>query len=269
MLCSICNKNTAVVFVNKKGEDGQNKLEGYCYECAQKQGINPMQSLMKQANLSEKDLNDMTKQIEGMLNNMAENMDMDALAEQMNETNIGNEDDDDDETSEKNPTGIQFSAIPLGSIFSNMFGGNSENNSDTNTNNSTPSEKKKVKVEKKKDKRKKALETYGTNLTQKALNNQLDMVIGRDKEIQRMIQILNRRSKNNPCLIGEPGVGKTAIAQGLAIKIANGKVPAKLLNKEVYLLDMTAVVAGTQFRGQFESRMKSIIDECRNLAILF
>jgi len=253
------------VFVNKKGEDGQNKLEGYCYECAQKQGINPMQSLMKQANLSEKDLNDMTKQIEGMLNNMAENMDMDALAEQMNETNIGNEDDDDDETSEKNPTGIQFSAIPLGSIFSNMFGGNSENNSDTNTNNSTPSEKKKVKVEKKKDKRKKALETYGTNLTQKALNNQLDMVIGRDKEIQRMIQILNRRSKNNPCLIGEPGVGKTAIAQGLAIKIANGKVPAKLLNKEVYLLDMTAVVAGTQFRGQFESRMKSIIDECRNL----
>ena len=253
------------MFVNKKGEDGQNKLEGYCYECAQKQGINPMQSLMKQANLSEKDLNDMTKQIEGMLNNMAENMDMDALAEQMNETNIGNEDDDDDETSEKNPTGIQFSAIPLGSIFSNMFGGNSENNSDTNTNNSTPSEKKKVKVEKKKDKRKKALETYGTNLTQKALNNQLDMVIGRDKEIQRMIQILNRRSKNNPCLIGEPGVGKTAIAQGLAIKIANGKVPAKLLNKEVYLLDMTAVVAGTQFRGQFESRMKSIIDECRNL----
>jgi len=146
-----------------------------------------------------------------------------------------------------------------------MFGGNSENTSDSNTDNSTSSEKKKVKVEKKKDKRKKALETYGTNLTQKAQNNQLDMVIGRDKEIQRMIQILNRRSKNNPCLIGEPGVGKTAIAQGLAIKIANGKVPAKLLNKEVYLLDMTAVVAGTQFRGQFEARMKSIIDECRNL----
>ena len=265
MLCSICNKNTAVVFVNKKGEDGQTKLEGYCYECAQKQGINPMQSLMKQANLTEKDLNDMTKQIEGMLNNMAENMDMDALAEQMNEANAGSEEEEDNESSEKNPMGIQFSAIPLGSIFSNMFGGNSENTSDSNTDNSTSSEKKKVKVEKKKDKRKKALETYGTNLTQKAQNNQLDMVIGRDKEIQRMIQILNRRSKNNPCLIGEPGVGKTAIAQGLAIKIANGKVPAKLLNKEVYLLDMTAVVAGTQFRGQFEARMKSIIDECRNL----
>ncbi|MCF0125384.1 MAG: ATP-dependent Clp protease ATP-binding subunit, partial [Clostridia bacterium] len=104
---------------------------------------------------------------------------------------------------------------------------------------------------------------YGTNLTEKAKNQQLDIVIGREKEIQRIVQILNRRSKNNPCLIGEPGVGKTAIAQGLAIKIANQNVPAKLLNKEVYLLDMTAVIAGTQFRGQFESRMKGIIDECK------
>ena len=127
--------------------------------------------------------------------------------------------------------------------------------------------RKKVKVEKKKNnkqsKKKKYLDTYGTNLTLKAKNNELDIVIGRDKEIQRIIQILNRRSKNNPCLIGEPGVGKTAIAQGLAIKIANQNVPAKLLNKEVYLLDMTAVIAGTQFRGQFESRMKGIIDECK------
>ena len=127
--------------------------------------------------------------------------------------------------------------------------------------------RKKVKVEKKKNnkqsKKKKYLDTYGTNLTQKAKNNELDIVIGRDKEIQRIIQILNRRSKNNRCLIGEPGVGKTAIAQGLAIKIANQNVPAKLLNKEVYLLDMTAVIAGTQFRGQFESRMKGIIDECK------
>ena len=127
--------------------------------------------------------------------------------------------------------------------------------------------RKKVKVEKKKNnkqsKKKKYLDTYGTNLTQKAKNNELDIVIGRDKEIQRIIQILNRRSKNNPCLIGEPGVGKTAIAQGLAIKIANQNVPAKLLSKEVYLLDMTAVIAGTQFRGQFESRMKGIIDECK------
>ena len=127
--------------------------------------------------------------------------------------------------------------------------------------------RKKIKVEKKKNqkqnKKKKYLDTYGTNLTNKAKNGELDIVIGRDKEIQRIVQILNRRSKNNPCLIGEPGVGKTAIAQGLAIKIANQNVPAKLLNKEVYLLDMTSVIAGTQFRGQFESRMKGIIDECK------
>ena len=127
--------------------------------------------------------------------------------------------------------------------------------------------RKKVKVEKKKNvkqnKKKKFLDVYGTNLTNKAKNNELDIVIGRDKEIQRIVQILNRRSKNNPCLIGEPGVGKTAIAQGLAIKIASQNVPAKLINKEVYLLDMTAVIAGTQFRGQFESRMKGIIDECK------
>lgn len=129
--------------------------------------------------------------------------------------------------------------------------------------------RKKVKIEKKKNKKtnkkKKFLDTFGTNLTEKAKNNQLDMIIGREKEIQRIVQILNRRSKNNPCLIGEPGVGKTAIAQGLAIRIANQNVPAKLLNKEVYLLDMTSIIAGTQFRGQFESRMKGIIDECKEL----
>ena len=261
MLCSICNKNTAVVFINKQGEDGKTKVEGYCYDCAKKHGINPMDTLMKQANLTEKDLNDMTKQIESMVTDMAQNMDMDALSEQMN--NMDQEELD--KIEEQGGMPIQFGAIPLGSIFSNMFGANSENgNADSEANAS--SEKKKVKVDKdkKKDKKRKTLEMYGTNLTQKAKNNQLDMVIGRDKEIQRMIQILNRRSKNNPCLIGEPGVGKTAIAQGLAIKIANGRVPAKLLNKEVYLLDMTAIIAGTQFRGQFEARMKSIIDECKN-----
>ncbi len=259
MLCSICNKNQAVIFINKQGEDGKQKMEGYCYECAKKQGINPMESLMKQANLSEKDLNDMTKQIETMMSDLTQNMDVDALSEQMEDMDM------DDLSEEKTP--IQFGAIPLGSIFSGMFGNSSEEASeDANTSsNNTSGEKKKVKVKKEKDKRRKSLETFGTNLTQKAKNGQLDMVVGRDKEIQRMIQILNRRSKNNPCLIGEPGVGKTAIAQGLAIKIATGKVPAKLLNKEVYLIDMTAVVAGTQFRGQFEARMKSIIDECKSL----
>ena len=253
MLCSDCKKNNAVVFINKKDNDGKNTLEGYCYDCAKKRGINPIDTLMKQANLTEDDLNNMTEQFETMFKDMSENMNFENLQESSNESY------DTDGTNK----GIQFGAIPLGSIFSNMFGNsNTENQSEGNTNSSG---KKKVKVDKKSSKKRKTLETFGTNLTQKAKNNQLDDVVGRDKEIQRIIQILNRRSKNNPCLIGEPGVGKTAIAQGLAIRIANGSVPAKLLNKEVYLLDMTAVIAGTQFRGQFEARMKSIIDECKSL----
>ena len=258
MLCSECNKNNAVVFINKQDEKGNNSLEGLCYECAKKRGINPIDSLMKQANLSEADINNMTKQFEAMFNDMSSNMNFSELSDNMITPLKEDEEEDNNEISD-NP-GMQFGAIPLGSIFSNMFG----MNSDENPNSSTNTEKKKVKVDKKSKKRK-ALETFGTNLTQKAKNNELDAVIGRDKEIQRMIQILNRRSKNNPCLIGEPGVGKTAIAQGLALKIAQNKVPAKLLNKEVYLLDMTAIIAGTQFRGQFESRMKAIMDECKAL----
>jgi ATP-dependent Clp protease ATP-binding subunit ClpA len=251
MLCSDCKKNNAVVFVNKKGDDGKNTLEGYCYDCAKKRGINPIDSLIKQANLSEEDLNNMTEQFESMFKDMSDNMNFSDIQEDSN----------DSYNADEPSNAIQFGAIPLGSIFSNMFG----TNQTEENNNSSSTSKKKVKVDKKANKKKKTLETFGTNLTQKAKNNELDAVIGRDKEIQRIIQILNRRSKNNPCLIGEPGVGKTAIAQGLAIRIANGKVPAKLLNKEVYLLDMTAVIAGTQFRGQFEARMKSIIDECKSL----
>ena len=253
MLCSDCKKNNAVVFINKKDDNGKNTLEGYCYDCAKKRGINPIDALMKQANLSEEDLNNMTQQFEAMFNDMSENMNFSDLEESV---------DNSYDPEEPNKS-FQFGAIPLGSIFSNMVGGNS---GDTNSSQeSSSTSKKKVKVDKKATKKKKTLETFGTNLTLKARNNQLDAVIGRDKEIQRIIQILNRRSKNNPCLIGEPGVGKTAIAQGLAIRIANGKVPAKLLNKEVYQLDMTAIIAGTQFRGQFEARMKSIIDECKSL----
>ena len=251
MLCSDCKKNSAVVFINKKDENGKNTLEGYCYDCAKKRGINPIDSLMKQANLSENDLNNMTEQFESMFKDMSENMNFPEVLD----NNI--EQSDDDNTNK----GVEFGAIPLGSIFSNMFG----NEGPQNSSDSSSSEKKRVKVDKKNSRKRKNLDTYGTNLTQKAKNHQLDDVIGRDKEIQRIVQILNRRSKNNPCLIGEPGVGKTAIAQGLAIRIAQGKVPAKLLNKEVYLLDMTAIIAGTQFRGQFEARMKSIMDECKSL----
>lgn len=244
MLCSICNKNTAVVFVNKPSPDGNSKLEGLCYECAKKKGINPIDTLVKQANLSESDIEDMTRQFEDMFKDISGELD------NINPEDLGLNDNGD------------LNSVSLGSIFSGIF----NNNPNTSNTEQPPSNTKKVKVEKKNNtKKKKALDTYGTNLTYKAKNNALDNVIGRNKEIQRIIQILNRRSKNNPCLIGEPGVGKTAIAQGLAIKIANGKVPAKLLNKEVYLLDMTSVIAGTQFRGQFESRMKSIIDECKSL----
>lgn len=252
MLCSICNKNTAVIFINKQMPDKSIATEGLCYECAKKKGVNPLTSLGEQANISEEDIKNMTEQLENMFQDMSSNMDMDAI---MNIEPL-NVSEDDDESQMPN-------AIPLGAIFSNIFG---KNNDNSETSSASGSEKKKVKVEKKpKDKKKKALDTFGTNLTNKAKNNEIDMVVGRNKEIQRMIQILNRRSKNNPCLIGEPGVGKTAIAQGLALKIASGNVPAKLLNKEVYLLDMTAVIAGTQFRGQFETRMKSIMDECKSL----
>ena len=240
MLCSVCKKNAAVIFINKSND--LSNMEGLCYECAKKQGINPLDALAKQANLSDSDLENMSKQFESMFNDISENSDF----------SIDNNDLDNSNNS-------------LGSIFSGLFGNSQNSNSESNSENSASGSTQKVKTEKKSNNKKhKALDNFGTNLTNKAKNNQLDLVIGRDKELERVIQILNRRSKNNPCLIGEPGVGKTAIAQGLAIKIANGNVPAKLLNKEVYLLDMTAVIAGTQFRGQFESRMKSIIDECKN-----
>ena len=256
MLCSICNKNTAVIFINKQMPDNSIATEGFCYECAKKKGIAPLDSLAKQANISEEDIKNMTEQLENMFKDMSGNMDMDF---NFNIDSVNDSDEADgglDDSDSPN-------AIPLGAIFSSMFGKGTDSDS---SDSSSSSEKKKVKVDKKpKDKKRKALDTFGTNLTFKARNNQIDMVIGRNKEIQRMIQILNRRSKNNPCLIGEPGVGKTAIAQGLALKIAFGKVPAKLLNKEVYLLDMTAIIAGTQFRGQFESRMKAIMDECKSL----
>ena len=254
MLCSRCNKNTAVVFVNRLDDNKQQQMEGLCYNCAKELGINPLEALAKQANLSQTDLEDMTTQFETMFKDISENMSEDELNTIMEEGEEAME---------------NMTPDSLGSIFSGLFGfkKNQDDDSTETSQTSSGSDKtQKVKEAKKQNnKKKKALDTFGTNLTNKAKNNQLDMVVGRDKEIQRIVQILNRRSKNNPCLIGEPGVGKTAIAQGLAIKIANGNVPAKLLNKEVYLLDMTAVIAGTQFRGQFEARMKSIIDECKNL----
>ncbi len=248
MLCSNCNKNTAVVFINKT-ENGQTKTEGLCYNCAKKRGINPLDVIVKNANLSQDELEDMSNQFEEILQDFSGNLDIENLSP-------------DDLNNENNPLGGFFSMFKTG--FSNQTKNANENsdNSD-NSNNSSP-KKASVKVSKKqKNNKKKFLDAFGTNLTEKAKNGGLDEVIGREREIQRITQILNRRSKNNPCLIGEPGVGKTAIAQGLAIKIAKQQVPAKLLNKEVYLIDITAIIAGTQFRGQFEARMKSLIDECK------
>lgn len=256
MLCSICKKNTAVIFVNQQNSSGEAETIGYCYECAKKKGINPLNTFSNNnSNLSNEDINNMTNQLNEMFKDLSSNLSLQGL----NPDDLDdNSDTLNDEDSENKPMGF---AIPLGSIFSGMFG--SKDGSD-NTSNGTSSERKSVKTEKKQDKKRRTLNAYGTNLTEKAKNGQIDAVIGRDKEISRMIQILNRRTKNNPCLIGEPGVGKTAIAQGLALRIASGDVPAKLLNKEVYLLDMTAIVAGTQFRGQFEARMKNIIEECKS-----
>ena len=236
MLCSNCKKNSAVIFINTV-KNNKTEVEGLCYSCAKQKGINPIDALAKQANLSENDLNNMSKQFESFFEDLSSSL---------------------------NNTDNADNSNLLGSIFSNVFG-DAYNNEHIEEDNNSSNTKKKVKVDKKnRDKKRKFLDTFGTNLTSKARQGNLDVVVGRNKEIQRIIQILNRRSKNNPCLIGEPGVGKTAIAQGLAIKIAEKKVPAKLLNKEVYLLDMTSIVAGTQFRGQFEARMKSLIEECKN-----
>ena len=259
MICSECNENNAEIFINKI-ENGVSSMEGLCRDCAKKKGIdipNLKNSAKSNANnnippINNIDLSNMSKQLESLFKDLSSNIKMENLEDLSPEDLEALEGD---EENGENPLGI-----PIGSIFASIVPKKQAQNEEESTGNG----RQKVKVETKKAKKKKKfLDVYGTNLTVKAKNNELDIVIGRDKEIQRVVQILNRRTKNNPCLIGEPGVGKTAIAQGLAIKIANNNVPAKLLNKEVYLLDMTAVVAGTQFRGQFESRMKGIIDECR------
>ena len=255
MICSVCNKNTAVVFLNKI-ENGKKTVEGLCYNCAKEKGINPLEVLAKNANITNEELEDMSNQFESILKDFSENMNLEALG-------ITQEDL---ENFEKFEESAEENENPMKNIFGIFKATNSNESSTSNSENESQDSisGKTVKVQKKeKNKKKKFLDTYGTNLTDKAKNGLLDIVIGREQEIERMIQILNRRSKNNPCLIGEPGVGKTAIAQGLAQKIANQEVPAKLLNKEVYLLDMTAIIAGTQFRGQFEARMKSLVDECK------
>ena len=254
MICSMCKKNQASIFSSKITPDGKREMEGLCINCAKKLGINTDEIIKAQNQAILNQSEQMNKQLEGLFKNLSDNL---GPIEGIEFGAIPVEDSESNQ--EDGESKVFAGAIPLGSLFGNIFGQNQQNQADPAK---AGNIKKKVKPEKKKNKKKRFLDTYGTNLTFKAQNNELDMVIGRDKELQRVIQILNRRSKNNPCLIGEPGVGKTAIANALALKIASKNVPAKLLNKEVYLLDMTSVVAGTQFRGQFEARMKGIIEDC-------
>ncbi len=239
-LCNVCKKNTAVVFVNKM-VDGKPNIEGLCLSCAKQRGINPLSSMMKQYGASDEDIENLNEQFNEILDSVE------------NGDELGLNDMDDS----SNPM------ASLSMMFNNMMSGLGENNIQNEETKTDTSKDEKKTTKNKKDKKRKFLDTFGTNLTQKAREGKIDRLIGRDMEIDRMTQILNRRSKNNPVLIGEPGVGKTAIAQGLARRIANQEVPAKLLNQEVYLIDMTAMIAGTQFRGQFEARMKSLLNECK------
>ena len=261
MQCSRCKKNTAVIFINTTDAQGNQSQTGYCYNCAKELGLNPLQSI-DSSKLSDEEIKNLSNQLNKAFKDVIEKMSnqeitpeaIEEMQEQLNNSN----DENSDETSNKS-FGMGF-ALPFNSLES-FF---QKNNSNESEEESSSDKTQKIKINNKQNKKRKALNTYGTNLTEKARNHQIDKVIGREKEIERMIQILNRRTKNNPCLIGEPGVGKTALAQGLALRIANGDIPAKLMNKEVYLLDMTATIAGTQFRGQFEARMKQIIDECKS-----
>lgn len=262
MVCSRCKKNTAVIFINTTDAQGNQTQTGYCYNCAKELGLNPLQS-MDSSKLSDEEIKNLSNQLNKAFKDVIEKMSNQEITpevlEEMQEQLNNSDDDNSDETSNKS-FGMGF-ALPFNSLES-FFQNNNSNESEEESSSSDKTQK--TKINNKQNKKRKALNTYGTNLTEKARNHQIDKVIGREKEIERMIQILNRRTKNNPCLIGEPGVGKTALAQGLALRIANGDIPAKLMNKEVYLLDMTATIAGTQFRGQFEARMKQIIDECKS-----
>ena len=242
-MCTKCKKNIAVVFITKM-ENGVTLNEGYCLRCARGLGIPQIDQAVRQMGISEEDLDLLSDEMSNMFGQREDSEDM-----------------DDDEIDSQTAT------FPL---LNQLFGGNmpqSPQSPRMEKQEETPEEGK----GKKKNKKHKFLDSYCMDLTGRARAGKLDKVIGRDVETERVIQILNRRQKNNPCLIGEPGVGKTAIAEGLAQRIAAGEVPFKLRDKEVFLLDLTALVAGTQFRGQFESRMKSLIGEikeCGNIILV-
>lgn len=241
MMCTRCKKRPAVVFVS--GSTDAQQSQGYCLVCAKELGIKPVNDLMEKMGITEEMMESMESELSGL-------MSMDGA---MMPT-----DDDDDENGDEN--GFTQGGAATFPFLKNIFQGpNGEEATKEQEETDTSSRK----TDDKKKKKRKYLNMYCTNLTGKAKNGEMDAIIGRDNEIARVIQILSRRTKNNPCLIGEPGVGKTAIAEGLSIRIAQGNVPARLKKKEIHLLDLTALVAGTQFRGQFESRIKGLVDEVK------
>ena len=242
MVCIRCQKRPAIIFIQRM-ENGQMKQEGYCLHCARELHIKPVDDLMKQFGMSEQDLDNMENRMESMMEELG---DSNPLSMMMNMTQGGEDapDEDEDLIPGSNAT------FPLGFTSSEKQDGDKKGSDRKNG---------------KKPPKRKFLDTYCENLTRKAREGKLDDIIGRDREIYRTIQILSRRQKNNPCLIGEAGVGKTAIAEGIAERIAKGDVPIGLQDKEIYLLDLTSLVAGTQFRGQFESRMKGLIEEIRRV----
>ena len=245
-LCSRCKKNIAVVFITRQ-ENGQNVNEGLCLKCAKNLGLPQVDEMIRRMGITDEDLDNISNEMMGAFGG-AENLE-------------GLTDADDPDADNEDEDG-KTATFPF---LSRFFGGNPAANDAQNGNEAeqTQSPRSNKKVEK--GSKHKFLDSYCINLSQRARDGKLDAVVGREEEIERVIQILNRRQKNNPCLIGEPGVGKTAIAEGLAQRIVAGDVPFKLRSKEVYLLDLTALVAGTQFRGQFESRMKGLIEEIRKM----
>lgn len=241
--CSICKKNPAILFATTI-ENGKTEMKGLCIQCAKKLGMPIMDQLMEQTGMTEEDIENLTQEMENMLEDV--------------DTEEGEGD------SSSSLLGILKNAFPMKMDSEKEIEKSPNIKNEGNRNGS-------FKSKRSSKRKKKNLETYGVNLIDKAEKGEIDTIIGRDKEIDRVVQILNRRNKNNPILIGEPGVGKTAIAEGLAVRIVEKKVPVKLYDKEIYLLDMTAIVAGTQFRGQFEGRMKAIIKEateCGNIILV-
>ena len=240
MVCIRCQKRPAIIFVQRM-ENGQMKNEGYCLHCAREMHIKPVDDLMKQFGMSDEDMDAMEDRMENMMQEMGDMSNMNPFSMMMGMGQPDQSEEDGDLVPGSSAT------FPLG------VNGGAQNGKN---------EKKAGKNEKKPPRRK-FLDTYCENLTRKAREGKLDDIIGRDREIYRTIQILSRRQKNNPCLIGEAGVGKTAIAEGIAERIAKGQVPAGLQDKEIFLLDLTSLVAGTQFRGQFEQRVKGLLSEVK------